>query len=179
MATIPTTPITSGLNIALMSSCTSPAVGQVSFDYATGRFMIWTSSNWADLTHAYQPWCLFIDDIRKVSDVDLNSWNLPTAGLEIKIAETYEAAIRYLDLYGLPEYVSFDHDLGENQPPATAIMWHIINGHLDEKWNCASMKVVQVHSANPVGARNLLLLWQGFCKEHGLTMDIVSAPALK
>jgi hypothetical protein len=118
-------------------------------------------------------WCLFIDDLRHKSSVD---WD----GAAVISAKTVEESIELIESHRqLPLHISFDHDLGEGQPPATAIMWHLINGHLDGKWDCNNIRSVQVHSANPVGADNLVKLWQCFCTEHGIVMDITRKEAIE
>jgi hypothetical protein len=154
----------------------NPITGMIYFNTGTNALMMYNGLGWVHVTSASEPYNLFIDDVRNTMDVDLSPMWL---GMDVRTAHTYEMAIEIIEKLGLPERISFDHDLGEGQPPATHIMWHIINGHLDGKWDCTYMKEVQVHSANPVGARNLLLLWRGFCQEHDIVMDIVSKPCLK
>lgn len=153
----------------------NPAVGSVVYDNSKSCMMVYTGSAWTPMTGS-QPWNLFIDDIRKTKDVDLSPMWL---GMDIRWAKTCEEAIHYIETHGLPERISFDHDLGPDTPPATHIMWHIINGHLDEKWDCSTMKEVMVHSVNTPGADNLLKLWRGFCTEFDLVMDTGWKPALK
>jgi hypothetical protein len=75
--------------------------------------------------------------------------------------------------------ISFDHDLGKGQPPATAFAWWLINGHLDELWDCKTIRQVQVHSANPEGGRNIYLLWEGFCREHDIECKINRVKAIQ
>ena len=48
------------------------------------------------------------------------------------------------------EAISFDHDLGENQPDGYEIVKWLAKYHLD-RWP----KEIAVHSANPVGAENI------------------------
>jgi hypothetical protein len=53
---------------------------------------------------------LFIDDERKPKDV---TWvNLPS--VQWIIATSYEDFVRIISDNGLPEYISFDHDLGDS-----------------------------------------------------------------
>ena len=55
----------------------------------------------------------------------------------------------------LPDYISFDHDLGENKTTGydlvKAIEYHVIYELID--WNPKFQ--FNVHSANPVGAKNI------------------------
>lgn len=158
----------------------SPVVGAVFFRTDTNTGHMWTGSNWVMMAASptERPWCLFIDDIRHPPDVRLGpEWQ--SLENDFLIARTCEDAIAMINGRGLPAYITFDHDLGEDQPAATTIMWHIINGHLDEKWDCSIIRDVQIHSANPVGAKNLFLLWEGFVREHGLPSTTTMRPALK
>jgi hypothetical protein len=61
--------------------------------------------------------------------------------------------------HGLPNVISFDHDLGENEPNAMKFMLWLIDQHLDEKLDLNNVEKVFIHSANPVGVRNLQGLW--------------------
>ena len=75
------------------------------------------------------------------------------------------------DGWGLPILISFDHDLGGDDT-GFKFMWWLINGHLDEKWDLSKVELIQVHTANPVGAEKLTKLWESFCKSHGLECKI-------
>lgn len=151
------------------------AIGEMFYCTQSDSFMIFNGQQWTTVVGSWG-WSLFIDDIRNPEDVALSGlWS----NASIRLARTVEDAIRLIETHELPELISFDHDLGADQPAATKIMWHLINGHLDEKWDCSKIKEVTIHSANPVGSRNLLLLWKGFCDEFGLPTTIRLAPALK
>lgn len=153
----------------------NPAAGTVFFDTNKACMMMYTGAAWVEVKGG-SPWNLLIDDIRDTMDVALSPMWL---GMDIRVARTCDDAIRFIETHGLPERISFDHDLGPDTPPATHIMWHLINGHLDEKWDCGTIKEVQVHSVNTPGAENLLKLWRGFCNEFDLVMDTGWKPALK
>jgi hypothetical protein len=118
-------------------------------------------------------WALFLDDERMPGDA---AFVVPTA---VYVARTVERAQSYVKDMGLPMAISFDHDLGEGQPPATAFAWWLINGHLDGLWDCKTIGQVQVHSANPEGGRNIFLLWEGFCREHGIECRIKRVKAIQ
>jgi hypothetical protein len=116
------------------------------------------------------PWRLFLDDERMPEDARWSFCN---------IARTVDEAIKLIDERGLPQSISFDHDLGKDQPVATVFMWHLINGHLDEKWDCRSIKHVQIHTANPEGAKNLIGLWEGFIQDQGIKCKITRVKAIQ
>jgi hypothetical protein len=95
---------------------------------------------------------LFLDDLRS-----------PTSDLkDVKIARNVSQAIKLVEGHGLPNVISFDHDLGSGEFTSPRFMWWLIDQHLDEKFDLNKVKQVLIHSANPVGAENLKELWNGF-----------------
>lgn len=89
-------------------------------------------------------WKLFLDDERYPTD---NTW---------VIARNFDDAVWYVKSYGLPVFISFDHDLGapQNRTGMDFAKWlvnHIIDNDLpiddDFDW--------YVHSQNPIGAENI------------------------
>lgn len=99
---------------------------------------------------------LYLDDIRKAPD---ESWI---------VVRSYEQFCEWLEKNGLPDTVSFDHDLGHGQAytkPRGKRVWipraefeQIKDGHDCAKWmleNYGMPRVVAVHSANPVGAKRI------------------------
>lgn len=103
---------------------------------------------------------LYLDDIRKAPD---ETWT---------VVRNFEDFQRHFDEHGMPDVVSFDHDLGHGQAytkPRGKRVWipraefeEIATGYDACKWmleNYGMPKDVRVHSMNPVGAeriRNLL-----------------------
>lgn len=83
---------------------------------------------------------MFIDDERFPVD---DGWT---------IVRSSNDAIRYVEEHGIPEYISFDHDLGGNDTSRIFILW-LIDYMLD---NDISFKTINfefyVHSQNPIGA---------------------------
>ena len=70
------------------------------------------------------------------------------------IVRNYHEATEYVRAHGIPDYISFDHDLGEIESGYDFTKWlveeEITKRHLFPvgfEWN--------VHSANPVGAANI------------------------
>lgn len=96
---------------------------------------------------------LFLDDLREPGTEFDNSI--------VSIARTVESAVRSVVLLGVPETISLDHDLGGGET-AMDFMWFLIEGHLDQKFDLNKIKSIIIHSANPVGAKNLAGLWDGF-----------------
>lgn len=106
---------------------------------------------------------LFLDDLRH-----------PTSNLEnVKVARNVSQAIKLVEENGVPEVISFDHDLGSGEPTAVRFMWWLLDQHMDEKIDLNKVKRVFIHSANPVGAKNLKGIWDGFCRSE-LTSGVIS-----
>jgi hypothetical protein len=152
----------------------NPAVGDVYFNTVHSCMYIWVGANWTQLTGQHE-WVLFLDDEREPPDANF----FPPQGANLLVARTVDEAQRLVSENGLPTQISFDHDLGEGQEVATKFMWWLINGHLDEHWNCNNITMVRIHSANIKGAENLHLLWEGFCKTHGIVCEIRRVKAIQ
>lgn len=143
----------------------NPAVGTISYRADIGMMFMFDGKNWLQVNPAADEWCLFLDDERFPPEA---GW----AQLEnVHIARSSVEAERMVEARGLPARISFDHDLGGDDT-AFKFMWWLINGHLDEKWNLASVQAVQIHSANPEGAKKLIALWDNFCRVHNIKTQI-------
>jgi hypothetical protein len=96
---------------------------------------------------------MYLDDIRE-----------PAKSNDYVIIRTAEAAIEYIQNYGMPTYISFDHDLGEDIMSgydfAKWLVEESLNGHLifPKKFS------FNVHSANPVGAANIEAILENYLK---------------
>ena len=117
---------------------------------------------------------LWLDDVRPAPD---ESWH---------IVRNYKEFVSYIDNLGVPDLISFDHDLGlehyealENDPRR-----HLLNEGFTEKtgYDCAKylvrkqleVKDFKVHSQNPIGQYNitsLLNCWKFFYEKN-----LVGAP---
>jgi len=96
-------------------------------------------------------WKLFLDDERYPTD---NGW---------VIARNYHDAIWYVENYGLPKFISFDHDLAFDHYVIGKP--HEFTGYDFAKWFCQYVMDRElslpegfdyyVHSMNPVGADNI------------------------
>ena len=86
---------------------------------------------------------LFLDDIREINDVYVvkpeQKW---------KCVRSYKQFIKYIKEYGVPEFLSLDHDLGQGKNGCDCAKWLIDNGYKIKKFN--------VHSSNPVGKKNIM-----------------------
>ena len=81
---------------------------------------------------------LFIDDERNSPD---NSW---------VVVRSSNQAIDYIKNNGWPEFISFDHDLGGDDT-TIVFLKKLIN-----IWDNNKIPEYRVHSANPVGTKNII-----------------------
>lgn len=90
---------------------------------------------------------LYLDDLR------------PTpAGFERVYA--YEEFVKFILDNGLPDFISYDHDLGEGKTGYDCAKW-LVEYCLE---NNLSLPEYAVHSQNPVGKENILTLLSNFEK---------------
>lgn len=84
----------------------------------------------------------------------------PNDGKEWAIVRSSDEAIKYVQTHGVPEFVSYDHDLGADDTSMKFIGW-MIDQYLDQSITDFPVKYA-IHSQNPVGARNIETLLRGF-----------------
>ncbi len=115
---------------------------------------------------------LYLDDIRDPSII-------PQGYNEWVIVRSFNEFVTYIENYGIPEFVSFDHDLAYEH---YAIMDSIDYDKYENKtgMDCAKWLVdycmdnnqippeFTVHSANPEGSLNILYLLNNFRRNLGL-----------
>jgi hypothetical protein len=113
---------------------------------------------------------LFLDDLRNPSDClyfsHLNV-NLEIYLQDWVIVRSYTVFVKWIETNGLPDFISFDHDLGLPELPE----FEEQNGMTCAKWlvnYCMDHNVIlpdfAVHSSNPVGKQNIEGLLMGFGK---------------
>ncbi|WP_348725362.1 cyclic-phosphate processing receiver domain-containing protein [Tenacibaculum sp. 190524A05c] len=94
---------------------------------------------------------LFLDDLRTIDMVYDASQEK-----EFDIVRTYEAFVSYVQKNGLPDFISFDNDLGLDKKGEVAL-----DGYAAAKWlvyeSGLDLRGLQfkVHSANPVAAEQI------------------------
>ncbi len=94
---------------------------------------------------------LYLDDDNVYRHPPDDSWDR---------AYTYEEFVAYIEKNGMPEEISFDHDLGLDKSGKDCANW-LIDYCID---NNVSLPKYTVHSANPVGGENIDLLFKHFIK---------------
>ena len=103
---------------------------------------------------------LFLDDIRSIDMVYDASREA-----EFDIVRSYAAFVNYINENGLPLFISFDNDLGEDAngnvlPDGyAAAKWLVYESGLDLK-----DLEFNVHSANPVAAKQIQALLDNYIK---------------
>jgi len=104
---------------------------------------------------------LFLDDIRTIDMV-----YDPSREAEFDIVRTYDDFVDYIKQNGLPEFISFDNDLGLDKSGQhvapdgyAAAKWLVYESGLDLR----PLKF-HVHSANPVAARQIEGLLNNYIK---------------
>lgn len=93
------------------------------------------------------PWSLFLDDER----------HPPRDGRAWRIARNHSEVVNLIDMFGYPEYVSFDHDLGDFIPNGDGyqIAKYLCDLDMNTSHRMPDNFDFYVHSQNPVGAENI------------------------
>ena len=97
-------------------------------------------------------WKLFLDDERYPAKDTLESnW---------RIARSVKDAMYYIQQYGMPELMSLDHDLGLQQLTGMDFVKQLVSYAINNNWKTIHNIVFDVHSMNPVGAKNMRAYWK-------------------
>lgn len=101
-------------------------------------------------------WNLFIDDERFPPD-DGRSW---------QVARNKEQVLQLLRIFGeMPTFISFDHDLGDEEPTGYDIAKYLVDLDLDgHLYFDVTNFNFYVHSQNPVGKQNIEKYLGGYLK---------------
>lgn len=97
-------------------------------------------------------WNLFLDDERYPAT---NNWI---------VVRSYEDAVWYVESFGLPDRISFDHDLGEGPTGYDFVKW-LCDYIMDHNLNVSNLQW-DVHSQNPVGAENIRSYLSNFLNNY-------------
>lgn len=97
-----------------------------------------------------KPYWLYIDDIREPQET------------VFIMARSSQEAIKIMEQSGCPEFISFDYDLGDEDTAMLVVHW-MIEKDLDLQGEFIPDNFqFHVHSANPVGAKNITGLLSGY-----------------
>lgn len=81
------------------------------------------------------------------------------------ITRTSDDALAHMNVHGCPIEISFDHDLGGDDT-AMAVVKEMINLDLDAPGFIPTNFTFSVHSANPVGSKNISGLLNGYLAQR-------------
>jgi hypothetical protein len=101
-------------------------------------------------------WHLFLDDVRFPEHYSFG-YDSP-----LVLARNSLDAIRMVKINGLPEFISFDHDLGGDDTSIIFVRWLI------ETYPDGPIPDYSIHSANPVGSGNIDSLMKSWKKSLSL-----------
>jgi hypothetical protein len=126
-------------------------------------------------------WKLFLDDYRIPSDVPILFKN--HSGMSLTIIRNAEDAIKEIEVRGCPEFISFDHDLADDQyyaptderyrkPSERMTGYDFAKWLVDKDLNMRGKFIpdnfeFHVHSMNPVGAENIRKLLESYLAYRG------------
>lgn len=105
---------------------------------------------------------IFLDDERIPTDV---TW-LALPAMLWYVARTYQAFIDGIKLRGMPEYITFDHDLqdfnedGTENTGYTCLKW-LVDYCIDHDM---MLPVCFFHSMNPIGVKNMKSYYENALK---------------
>lgn len=99
-------------------------------------------------------WNLFIDDERNPTDVTWGNEQFYSI-YPWTIARTKQRVEELVAMYGFPDFVSFDHDLGANEASGKDIANWMINTDMDGVYRIPEHFQFYVHSKNPIGKTNI------------------------
>lgn len=100
-------------------------------------------------------YAMFIDDERFPSDVYWMGRDFQNIA-DWEICRTFNEVIAHVETWGMPFLISFDHDLGENQPTGYDIAKALVELDMDGHNTFPRNFEYMAHSQNPVGVKNIL-----------------------
>ena len=113
---------------------------------------------------------LWLDDLRNPY-IDLEG-RVPKEKGVVEWVLNYEQFVQWIEKFGLPEVISFDHDLADDGTPE-AQNYQEKTGMDCAKWlvdycmdNDLKLPKFYIHSANPVGADNIRGLLNNYNKHR-------------
>jgi hypothetical protein len=113
-------------------------------------------------------WNLFIDDERYLDDVTWAPWEVREKyrNEQWVIVRNVASACSEIVNRGMPSFISFDHDLGQDQPSGYELVKILIADALDypdqEEYQFPKDFSFYVHSQNPIGKASIEALINGY-----------------
>lgn len=114
-------------------------------------------------------WNLFIDDERELADVTWAPWQIQEKyrNEEWVVARNGQEVLDAFLEKGMPSYISFDHDLGEDSGTGYDIVKMLINIDMEtpeDMYRFPENFDFYVHSKNPIGKSNIEGLLNNYMK---------------
>ena len=102
---------------------------------------------------------MYLDDIRD-----------PKTDKPWHVVRSYQEAVDMMLEFGAPGYISFDHDLGEDDAPTgyDLAKWMVVQD-MDKVIVLSDSFKFNVHSANPVGAANITMYLNAYMEQRAKT----------
>ena len=72
--------------------------------------------------------------------------------------------VEFVEQFGFPDYISFDHDLGKDRPTGYDIAKWVVDRDLDGIHHLPDKFSFYVHSQNPIGKKNIESLLNNYLK---------------
>lgn len=112
-------------------------------------------------------WNLFIDDERWPSDATWASWYGSID--DWTVARTWGEVRTLIDTLGVPSFISFDHDLGNELIYLNGyeIAQQIVEMDMNGEWEIPADFKFEVHSQNPIGKKNIEGLLRNYLNHKG------------
>jgi len=102
-------------------------------------------------------WWLFLDDERE-----------PVGEANWVVARSFEEAKILVMLNGVPDFITFDHDLGYDSKTGSDFATWLIDHMLDNDMRFPLKFTYEVHSQNPVGSNNIKSKMDSALKHIGM-----------
>lgn len=108
----------------------------------------------------------WIDDVRNPDNKPWQDWlrleaNIDIDQYDIIWVKTFSAFKEYINAFGLPDIVCFDHDLGPDEPSGYDFAKYIVDYCLDR---AIDIPEYYIQSSNPVGKENIKSLMDNYHK---------------
>lgn len=115
---------------------------------------------------------LYLDDFRNPSDSAYHSKNNICLKLEWVVVRNYNEFVKCIEKNGIPEIISFDHDLADIHYDYQTDLFSEKTGYDCAKWfidyiidnNLQLPKKILIHSMNLVGSKNIKSLFDSYIK---------------
>ena len=123
-------------------------------------------------------YCLFLDDFRMPKDVYDYLLQPIYISVEWEIVRSYDEFVKYITEHGIPEIISFDHDLADQHYSQRLEydQYTEKTGYHCAKWliyycidnNKKLPAEILIHSINPAGSLNIKSLFESYWKSLNL-----------